>query len=178
MAGPEGQFGLLSWLPFFRGQRHYELFSFFRREARSALLNRSNLSDPWLSYLLCWLLVPLVVFTFAANILPTYFAPSLCAFALLCACALRRNGEWVGRYRFAATAAIVPFLCLAAVIAITINPGARYLPTQANIYAALRHLTAGSRLSPNYVFNFPYSAKFYTVGMQNFSATNMSWQLP
>ena len=62
----------------------------------------------------------------------------------------------------------MPFLFLAAVIAITINPGARYLPTQANIYAALRDLTAESQLSPNYVFNFPYSAKFYTSGHAKF----------
>ena len=63
----------------------------------------------------------------------------------------------------------MPFLCLAAVIAITINPGARYLPTQANIYAALRDLTAERQLSPNCsVFNFPYSAKYYTSGHAKF----------
>jgi 4-amino-4-deoxy-L-arabinose transferase-like glycosyltransferase len=136
----------------------------FRRESRSALLDGSNLSDPWLSYLMLWLLAPLLLFTFAANILVTYVAPSLCAFALLCACALQRDGDWLGRYGFAATAAITPLACAAAVIAITIYPGIRYLPTQANIYAALRQLTAQSQLAPNYVFHFPYSAKFYTGG--------------
>lgn len=157
-------FGLVAVLPWSVSL----IILLFRRESRSALFKRSNLSDPWLSYLLCWLLVPLVVFTFSAHTLPTYVAPSLCAFAFLCACGLRRYGDWAGRYGFAATAAIVPFLFLAAVIAITINPGARYLPTQANIYAALRDLTAGSQLSPNYVFNFPYSAKFYTSGHAKF----------
>jgi len=132
----------------------------FRRDSRSALLSRSNLSDRWLSYLFYWLLAPLVVFTFAANILLTYVAPSLCAFGLLCACALRRDGDWAGRYRFAVTAAIVPFLFLTAVVAITLNPGVRYLPTQANIYAALRQLSPEGQLSPDYVFHFPYSAKF------------------
>lgn len=140
----------------------------FRRESRSALFKRSNFSNPWLSYLLFWLLVPLVVFTFAANILITYVAPSLCAFALLCACALRRDGDWAGRYGFVTTVAVVPFLFLAAVIAITINPGTRFLPTQANVDAALRQLTADSQLAPDYVFNFPYSAKFYTDGHAKF----------
>jgi 4-amino-4-deoxy-L-arabinose transferase-like glycosyltransferase len=140
----------------------------FRRKSRSALFKRSNLSDPWLSYLLLWLLAPLVVFTFAANVLITYVAPGLCAFALLCACALRRDGDWAGRYAFAATAAIVPLLFLAAVIAITINPGARYIPTEANIYAAFRPLKTESQLAPNYVFNFPYSAKFYSSGQAKY----------
>jgi signal transduction histidine kinase len=140
----------------------------FRRESRSALFKWSNLSDPWLSYLLFWLLAPLIVFTFAANTLITYVAPSLCAFALLCACALRREGDWAGRYAFAATAAIAPLLFLVAVIVVTVNPGARYISTQANIYAAFRQQTAESRLAPNYVFNFPYSAKFYTGGQARF----------
>ena len=49
-------------------------------------------------------------------------------------------------------------------VAITFNPGVRYLPTQANIYAALRQLSPEGQLSPDYVFHFPYSAKFYTGG--------------
>ena len=157
-------FGLAAVLPWSASL----MILLFRRKSRSAFFKKSNFSDQWLSYLLLWLLAPLVVFTFAANILITYIAPSLCAFALLCACALRRDGDWVGRYGFAATAAIVPFLFLAAVIAITINPGARYLPTQANIYAAFRQQTAESQLAPDYVFNFPYSAKFYTDGHAKF----------
>jgi len=166
-AGPKGTiwlFGLIAGLPW----SVTLTILLFRRESRSALFNRSTLSNAWLSYLLYWLLPPLVVFTFAANVLITYVAPSLCAFALLCACALRRDGDWAGRYGFAATAAIVPLLFLAAVVAVTINPGARYLPTQANIYAALRQQTTESRLAPNYVFNFPYSAKFYTGGQAKF----------
>jgi 4-amino-4-deoxy-L-arabinose transferase-like glycosyltransferase len=157
-------FGLVAALPWSATL----IILLFRRESRNALLDRSNLSDPWLSYLLCWLAAPLIIFTFAANILITYVAPSLCAFALLCASAVQRNGDWIGRTRFVTTAAIVPFLFLAAVVAISIHPGVRYLPTQANIYAALRHLVPEGELSPDYVFHFPYSAKFYTSGHAKF----------
>ena len=157
-------FGLIAGLPWSATL----VIVLFRGESRSVLFERSNLSDPWLSYLLYWLFAPLVVFTFAANVLITYVAPSLCAFALLCTCALRRDGHWSGGYGFAATAAIAPLLFLVAVVAITIDPGIRYLPTQANVNAALRQLTTESELAPDYVFNFPYSAKFYTDGHAKF----------
>jgi len=157
-------FGLVAALPWSATL----IILLFRREPRSALLNLSNLSDPWLSYLLCWLLVPLVVFTLSANVLITYVAPGLCAFALLCAYAVRRSGDWIGVYGFPATAAIVPLLFLGAVIAITIDPGTRFLPTQANVDAALRKLSREDQLSPDYVFNFPNSAKFYTGGHAKF----------
>jgi len=62
----------------------------------------------------------------------------------------------------------VPLLFLGAVIAITIDPGTRFLPTQANVDAALRKLSREDQLSPDYVFNFPNSAKFYTGGHAKF----------
>src|SRR5690349_11016298 len=59
----------------------------FRREARQQL-RPSLLNDAWLSYLIFWLLAPFALFTFARNILLTYVATSLPAFAVLTAQAL------------------------------------------------------------------------------------------
>jgi 4-amino-4-deoxy-L-arabinose transferase-like glycosyltransferase len=136
-----------------------------KRQTRNALLQQLNLSDPWLSYLLFWFLAPLVVFTFAANIVVTYIAPSLPAFALLCADALQyRIREPLGVHSFVATAAITPSLFLAAVSAIIVYPDARYVPTQANIYTMLEKRTSERQPALDYVFDFPYSAKFYSAG--------------
>ena len=97
----------------------------------------------------------------------------LCRSGSVCLCAAVRvcgatNGDWIGVYGFPATAAIVPLLFLGAVIAITIDPGTRFLPTQANVDAALRKLSREDQLSSDYVFNFPNSAKFYTGGHAKF----------
>ena len=41
------------------------------------------LTDPWLCYLLLWAIAPMLFFTLARNVLPTYVLPGLPAFALL-----------------------------------------------------------------------------------------------
>lgn len=135
-----------------------------RRPARQAFVVKNLLRDRWLSYLILWLLAPLVLFTLAANVLFTYVATSMAAFALLAALAFRRFGEAGDRLRFVAIAAIVPLLFLTAAIATLINPGGRYVPSQATIIAVFNKLNPNRAAELIYAFDMPYSAKFYTGG--------------
>jgi len=135
-----------------------------RPRARQELFNKKVLRDRWLTYLALWILAPLVLFTFAANILITYVAPGLAAFALLTVEAFRRSGEEPDRNGFAATAGMVPVLFLAAVIAVLIDPGSRYVRTQAGIIATYKRLTKERPADIVYVVNKPYSADYYTAG--------------
>lgn len=157
-------FGLIAVLPW----SVVMLILFFRPAARRELFQKSVINDPWLSYLLLWMLAPLVLFSFAKNILITYVAPSVPAFVLLTAHALWRTGEKRDRYRLAATAGIVPLLFLAAVIKINLDPGSRYLPSQAGIVATFKKLTAGQPSALIYAFNKPFSADFYSGGQASF----------
>jgi len=117
--------------------------------------------DPWLAYLVCWTLAPLLFFTFARNILITYVATSLPAFALLAAHALRSIGQ-DRDYRVPALAAIAPAVALVLVAAIEFAPDNPRLPTQRGIVAAYERLKPSSRYELVYLFEKPYSADFYS----------------
>ena len=54
---------------------------------------KAALSEPYVRYLVCWALTPLVFFTLAGNILYTYVLPGLPAFAILLAWGLSKDGE-------------------------------------------------------------------------------------
>jgi 4-amino-4-deoxy-L-arabinose transferase-like glycosyltransferase len=125
--------------------------------------------DPFLIYLLCWALLPLVFFTFARNILLTYVAPCLPAFALLSAHALRAIGQ-DRDYRVPALAAIAPAVVLAFVIAIAVAPANPRLPSQAHVVAAYDKLQPGDRALV-YLFEKPYSADFYSRGRARLAPT-------
>ena len=153
-------FGLVAALPW----SVVMLILFCRRRPRQELFQKSVINDPWLSYLILWLLAPLVLFTFSKNTLITYVAPSVPAFALLTAHALLRVGEERDRYLLAATAAITPLLFLAAVIKINIDPDTRFLPSQAGIVTTFNKLTADRPAELIYIYNRPYSAAFYSGG--------------
>ena len=117
--------------------------------------------DPWLAYLVCWALSPLLFFTFARNILLTYVATSLPAFALLAAHALRSIGQ-DRDYRVPALAAIAPAVVIALVAAIEIAPDNPRLPTQRGIVMAYERLKPSPRYELVYLFEKPYSADFYS----------------
>ncbi len=144
------------------------LLLLFRQRARGQLLKIAVLSDPWSSYLLYWLLAPLVLFTFAANILLSYVATSAPAFALVIAHIWQKTCEDKDRYWFAIIAAIVPVLFLAAVTVILVDPGISYFRSQAGIVTTFKKLTAGQSAELIYVGDKPYSADFYTGGNAKF----------
>ncbi len=153
-------FGLISGLPW----SAVLLVFVLRARARKELFQKAIISDPWLSYLIHWLLAPLVLFTFAKNILLTYVATSAPAFALLTAQAFRRIGERTDRYGFIATMCIVPVLFAGAVIAVDLDPGSNYFPSQKGIVATYKKLATNKASQLFYVFDKPYSADFYTGG--------------
>jgi|TARA_Y100000310_G_scaffold341746_2_gene441899 4-amino-4-deoxy-L-arabinose transferase-like glycosyltransferase len=69
----------LPWSPFIA-------YGFAKRDTRAALLDANSGPDPqFTSYLLIWMLFPLVFFTPASNVLVTYVMPGLPAFAILLA---------------------------------------------------------------------------------------------
>jgi 4-amino-4-deoxy-L-arabinose transferase-like glycosyltransferase len=131
----------------------------FRKEGRS-FFNRALVGDPWLTYLIYWAVAPLLLFTFARNILMTYAATSVPALALLTAHALWRGGRTLDRYTFVAAAFATPALIIGVVVVSLIKPGIREIPTQANIVATLKKIDKADQ--PVYVFGRPYSASFYS----------------
>lgn len=134
----------------------------FRREARRELFDRSLVSDPWVTYLAYWTLAPLLLFTFAHNVLLTYVATGLPALALLMARALWRGERLLERPLFIAAAFATPALILGVVAISWIKPGIRQLATQANIVAMFKK--DGGTHDLVYIFDRPYSADFYTRG--------------
>jgi 4-amino-4-deoxy-L-arabinose transferase-like glycosyltransferase len=144
----------------------------FRKTARQELFRKSVFNDPWLSYLIYWTLAPLLLFTFARNVLLSYVATGVPAFALLTVHAMWHSRKEADRYGFVIAAAMVPVLMIAAVIVALANPGARFLPTQAGIVAAYKSLGGGEPFGLVYVFDKPYSADFYTGGTAKIAGGN------
>jgi 4-amino-4-deoxy-L-arabinose transferase-like glycosyltransferase len=142
----------------------------FRRDRRKDFFNRALLTDPWLSYLIYWAAAPLLLFTFARNILLTYAVTSLPALALLTAHVFWRAERLVDRSMFAAAALATPALIVGVVAISWIKPGIRQLPTQANIVAMFKKQGGAGDLV--YVFDRPYSADFYTHGTAKLAHTS------
>jgi 4-amino-4-deoxy-L-arabinose transferase-like glycosyltransferase len=134
----------------------------FRPGRGKDFIDRSLLHDPWLTYLMYWAVAPLLLFTFARNILLTYAATAMPAFALLIARAFWRVEQQLVRSIFAAAALATPALIIGVVAISWIKPGIRQLPTQANIVALFKRQGGAGDLV--YVFDRPYSADFYTHG--------------
>ncbi|MBT8077742.1 MAG: glycosyltransferase family 39 protein, partial [Gammaproteobacteria bacterium] len=125
--------------------------------AGSAIRKRSVLASlsPFETYLLLWLLAPLVFFTLAGNILPAYVLPGLPAFALLI-------GPWVLNRRpsLALLGVIVPGV-LAMVLLAGIDDS---LAGKTQKYLVQYHRESAPA-SPLYYFpKTPYSASFYSRG--------------
>ncbi len=151
-------FGLIAALPW----SAIVIAALLRRQTRQAVFRRDLIDDPWLSYLLAWLLAPLLLFTPAKNILVTYVATALPAFALLTAHALRRMQS--SPPAIAATAAIVPAVFLLGIIAMNVVPQSPYVASQAAVIAAYQKAKPAGGFNLVYIFNKPYSADFYSGG--------------
>jgi 4-amino-4-deoxy-L-arabinose transferase-like glycosyltransferase len=137
------------------------------RRLRGAFLSREMFEDPWLSYLLAWLLAPFVLFTFARNILISYVATGLPAFGLLTAHALTRMRlDW----RLIMTATLLlPIGLLVGAVAAHILPGSPYLVSQANIVGTYEQ-RRGVGYQLVYLWDKPYSADFYSKGRATLAA--------
>ncbi len=136
----------------------------FHRRLRQELFSKDLIRDPWLSYVVFWLLGSLVFFTVPRIILITYVATSLPAFALLMAHLLRRLGDEERPYRIALIAGLVPAACLAFVLANRVDAFAfsRFVPTQKHVVQAYEAQRRGGDFNLIYLFERPFSAEFYS----------------
>ncbi|MDC0947816.1 glycosyltransferase family 39 protein [Gammaproteobacteria bacterium] len=132
----------LPWTPLFLWQ--------MKRSFGSAL-------DDVSSYLWCWLLAPLLLFSFSGNILATYLLPSAPAFALLMALYHRRHPL---SNRLYAVGFVTPLLISIAVAAQHFMP--EVVRSERN---SLRPWSSETPQRPLYYVGLrPFSAQFYSQG--------------
>ena len=105
------------------------------------------------SFLFLWMLAPLVLFTFAGNILPAYVLPGIPALALLVAVLLKEGDEkW-----FQGVALIIPVVLIVALIYLNLGKG----ESRSDKYLLSDMDTS---LSIFYIDKRPFSGQFYSNG--------------
>lgn len=112
-------------------------------------------------YLLFWAMAPLVLFTFAANILPAYVLPALPAAAVLGVLLWRRTGPGGGA-RAAAASVIMAVLFAVTTIGVTLYPIRDLVPSQARFIADFSRQPGHGRLA--LLGDRSFSAEFHTQG--------------
>jgi 4-amino-4-deoxy-L-arabinose transferase-like glycosyltransferase len=139
--------------------------------ARAALFRRDELrtlvGDPWQSYLLLWVIAPMLFFTLSGNILATYVLPGLPAFALLLAVLWRPVDDEVRALRPPVRLAIAAGIVLSCVFVwaiLAMRPRfENEFSQKALVYAyEAQRDHPGERLI--YFGPAPSSAEFYTQG--------------
>jgi 4-amino-4-deoxy-L-arabinose transferase-like glycosyltransferase len=133
-----------------------------KRRLRAEIFNSHLITDEWLRYALCWLVAPLLFYTFASAVVLPYVIVCMPAFALLAACVLHGFDSVTPRWIFA-TAGTVPVIALGLLLALQIDPASPLLVSQHNIVALYKqHAIAGEELV--YFPQAPFSARFYLEG--------------
>lgn len=122
-------------------------------------LKRSTLkvttSDGLITFLIFWLVSPMVLFTFAGNILPAYVLPGVPALALLIT--LLVSDDDTDTKWFQITASVVPIALV--VTAIALNLGVGDKRSEKSILSK-----ASPRLDTYYIGKRPFSGQFYSAG--------------
>lgn len=127
----------------------------------------SQINSTWSTYLVLWTLTPMIFFTPARNILPSYVAPGLPAFALLCAGAWEHlSASEVRVPRFAVSRiGFMAFACLVPLIAVLVGvPVARHVARDTSHKHVAELVNEGTVERIVYVRKLPYSAQCYTNG--------------
>lgn len=114
-----------------------------------------RLLTPLQSYLLLWAIAPLLVFTFAGNILPAYVLPGMPAFAILLSNWLNRQNRNFLHIGWSIPAVVVVGLFLASFDAISGK-------SQKNLIA--HHASMPKHGPITYYPSRPFSAEFYSRG--------------
>jgi len=117
--------------------------------------------DGWRLYLLCWMLAPLLLFTPARNILPSYVLPALIGFGLLTAEAWQARSVPLPRDRLAACGLVMPVAI--ALIVWQIWPRVGF-ESQKPMLLAYQQDWAARAPSLIYYQQRPFSAEFYSRG--------------
>ncbi len=110
-------------------------------------------------FLWCWMLSPLLLFTLAGNILPSYVMPGLPAFALLIASyqTQRKLPEWVYKIGL-----ITPVLLVIAALFLSINLSDR--KTEKALMTQWKNQPEASQSELVYLHKRPFSAQYYSKG--------------
>lgn len=151
------------WLYFLAGWMPWSLIAIvraFRKSARTSLVDRYRSAPSLTGYLMCWMLLPLVFFLPARNILATYIMPAIPAAAILLA--TRFESLTVPRRYLYATAALGVILFFAAegVAWVTHYDNHRYNQRPIiRAYEALAERDPGPLI---YTGAYRFSAVFYT----------------
>ena len=141
-------FGIAAALPWSIPALFAAGIAVLRGDARTRPLPQTGL-------LLAWTLSPLLLFTLAGNILPTYILPGLPAFAILMACWLQRRSV-----AFVALGLGVPLL-----VAATMTTDLPELIDQNSQKGLITYQQQSMPGTPLYFYpEAPYSARFYSGG--------------
>lgn len=120
---------------------------------RRVQIKTFNAANPGLlSFLFCWMIAPMILFSFAGNILPAYVLPGIPAVGLIFACLIKGDEKW-----FSKVALIVPALLIIAVGVITFKTGIER--SEKALY-----INADSSLPVYYVGSRPFSGQYYSFG--------------
>lgn len=132
------------------------------RSIRSRIYRSSV--HPVTAFLLLWMLTPLVFFTFAGNILPTYVLPGLPAFALLL-------GDWLAKqsWPYVRLGWIIPVFVFAAFASHSFDRIGQKSERDLVAY----HAATSSASGLHYYRKRPYSASFYSSGQAGVIESSM-----
>ena len=151
-------FALVGWMPWPVLVPVFGLVVWRKRKTRAEAAEPVDMTDRQeLTYLAAWVLAPLLFFTVARNILPSYVLPGLPAFGLLVAMlGLRACRTWAPAGLAWAVALLVPVLVC---VGLQMYPGFMDERSQRTL---LKSWTPGEPLV--YIEGRPLSADFYSRG--------------
>jgi 4-amino-4-deoxy-L-arabinose transferase-like glycosyltransferase len=152
-----GLLSMLPWTPF--------LLAPLTRPRRVLAALRGGDGD-WVYYLACWSLAPMVFFTMATNIIPTYVisgVPAACLLGL--ELHLVRSGSRVRRF-FAGTVAMALLAMFLGVGVLTVGQGFHTKSSQKDVVDMARTIAPSAAI--NYWGKRRFSADFYSVGTASF----------
>lgn len=126
-------------------------FLMWFRKDRIKEINQNN--SGFISFFICWLLSPLILFTLAGNILPAYVLPGIPALGVLIAvCIIDKDNKW-----FTGVSMILPILLLIALL--ILNLGKADEKSDRIIFESIKE-----NLPVYYVGKRPFSGQFYSQG--------------
>lgn len=137
----------------------------FSGNLRKSLSINNSPHKSWHIYLWLWALAPLVFFTMAKNILITYVASSLPAFAILLSPYVKELLDRKPRIVFFMSITIA-VLFLGALIILRIYPDAKWIKSEKSIIASYKLMRVNSNVPLFYLGKHSYSEDFYINGKE------------
>ena len=164
---PKGLIWLYAWATFLP----WSLFALTLLPRAASYVKEMTESDRgWHSYLVLWVVAPLILFTPAANILPAYALPGLPAAAVLLVslwAQVRGQPGWWAR------SAIVTAIVFVGLAFLSMTILARYQPGSITYRSERALVTAARSYDPNVQITYwggrSFSAEFYTQGRVQFT---------